>query len=325
MYTTWGKIVWNKMPVLPEDAQQYQNFITERIKALGCLEYDREAVLWHYTTTPGLLGIIESGTIHATQVACLSDSSEIRYAGKLYRDALTELQHKHSEEDDAKQFLSRVLEATAEIPDSPSHGPSRFFVACFSIEEDDLSQWRAYGEPGGENGYALGFRARGLADPYGALLRVNYDKIQHKTIAAEVAEATLRFYREGIEKKRADTAEVWAKEFLEEWINWINRLAPLVKDSCFKDEREFRLVHELNITEFHQIRFKQKETLLSRFLPIGFPAWLEIRAPFLPLVKVMVGPGRHQAITQISVHALLKQMGYGDFPVSLSQRPLQRP
>ncbi len=312
------------MPVLQPDREKYQTFIVDQIKRMGCLEFDPETILWHYTTGPGLLGIIESGTIHATQASCLNDSTEIRYASKLYRDALIELREKKAEDADAQQFLSKVLELTQEDPAAPIHGPSRFFVACFSPQEDDLSQWRAYSDSGGENGYAIGFVARGLNNlPNGAVLRVNYERALHKTVALETAEATLQFFREGIQNKRADTVDRWASEFLVEWQEWISRLAPIAKDDCFQTENEYRIVHELNVTELHQIRFKQKTTLLSRYLPLSFPLWMGTRSPMLPIVKVMVGPGRHQAITQISVKELLKQMGYGNATVSISARPLQ--
>jgi DUF2971 family protein len=313
------------MPVLQPDREKYQAFVYDKVNRLGCLEFDPETILWHYTTGSGLLGIIESGTIHATHVACLNDSTEIRYASKLYRDALIELQEKNAEDADAHLFLNKVLEMTNEDPAIPIHAPSRFFVACFSPQEDDLSQWRAYSDPGGENGYAIGFLARGLFNaPYGTVLRVNYDKELHKIVAVETAEATLGFYREGIQNKRAETAGQWADEFLMVWQELINRLAPLAKDDCFQAEREFRIVHELHVTELHQIRFKQKATLLSRYLPLTFPLWMGTRSPMLPIAKVMIGPGRQQAITRVSVNSLLTQMGYTNIPVSVSVRPLQR-
>jgi hypothetical protein len=59
--------------------------------------------------------------------------------------------------------------------------------------------------------------------------------------------------------------------FLEEWETWVGRLAPVVKDDCFRGEDEVRLVHELNVSELHMIRFQQKATLLSRHLPLAFP------------------------------------------------------
>ena len=60
----------------------------------------------------------------------------------------------------------------------------------------------ANGEPidGGENGYAIGFIAGGLFSRQNSLIvRVNYDEAKHKVVAANVAEATVRFFREGIE------------------------------------------------------------------------------------------------------------------------------
>jgi hypothetical protein len=312
------------MPVLPTDNEKYQAFVIDVVKRLGCVQYDPEAIVWHYTTGDGLLGIIESGSIHATQASCLNDSTEIRYASNLFHDALITLREGMAGEADAHQFLTKVVELSNENPETPIAAPSRFFVSCFSAQEDDLSQWRAYSDPGGENGYAIGFVARGLSDlPNGALLRVNYDKALHKVIARETAEATLQFFRDGMENKRADTVEQWTTEFLIAWQEQINRLAPIAKDDCFQTENEFRIVHELNVTELHQVRFKQKRTLLSRYLPLRFPLWNQVRSPMLPIAKVMVGPGRHQSITEISVNTLLTQMGYGNVPVTRSARPLQ--
>jgi len=313
------------MPVQPADLEKYQAFVIERIKRLGCLEFDPETILWDYTSGPGLLEIIESGTINATQVACLNDSTEVRYAAKLYRDALIEVRTKNAKDPVANKFLTKVLELTQEDPAVPSHAPSRFFVACFSSQEDDISQWRAYADPSGENGYAIGFVARGLNNlPNGAVLRVNYNRELHKTIASEVADATLAFYQEGIENKRSDTEEQWANEFLAAWQEMIGRLAPIAKDDGFQAESEFRIVHELNVTEAHQIRFKQKATLLSRYLALSFPQWMQTRSPMLPIARVMIGPGRQQAVTRVSVNSLLQQMGYANIPISISVRPLQR-
>jgi hypothetical protein len=148
------------MSILPEDRLKYNDFILEQIKELGCLAYDREAIVWHYTTGPGFVGIVESGSLYATQVACLNDSTEIRYALKLYRDALTELREKNAQDTDAQEFLSQVIAMSSDDPSSPSHGPSRFFVTCFSSVEDDLNQWRAYSPLGARTGMLSVFGRR---------------------------------------------------------------------------------------------------------------------------------------------------------------------
>jgi hypothetical protein len=314
------------MPATEQEKYGYQQYIVDRIKVLGCVSYDPEATMWHYTNGSGLIGILESGTIYATQVACLNDSTEVRYASKVYRDAVLELQKKKLDDPVANRFLTKLVDLTQENPAVPVHGPSRFFVSCFSSREDDLSQWRSYGGAGGENGYALGFKARGLNNlPNGALFRVNYDRDAHKRAASEIAEATLRFFLEGLENDHTRTPETWTDDFLAEWNDWISRVGPVVKDDCFRDEDEFRIVHELHAYEFHQIRFSQKATLLSRHLSLSFPIWMQTRYSILPLIKVVIGPGRQQAITQVGVKVLLKQMGYGELEVAISQRPLQRP
>jgi hypothetical protein len=185
-----------------------------------------------------------------------------------------------------------------------------------------LSQWRAY--CGGENGYSIGFRADGLfGNPHSVVARVNYDGQQHEAVANRTAEATVRFFRNGLEKKCADSPSEWADQFLPVWTELISQLAPLVKDEGFKGEKEYRVIHQLQRNELGQIRFKQKATLLSRHLPLIFPHIAAPRFPMLPITEVKLGPTRHKEITRISVDALLTQMGYGPGHVSVSEIPFQ--
>jgi len=210
-----------------------------------------------------------------------------------------------------------------EEPDFPNHAPSAFFVACFSAEEDDLSQWRSYGL--GENGYAIGLRAKNLFGSLNSILvRVNYDKELHEKIASEVAEATVRFFREGVNNKRAATISTWEDEFLAAWDLEITYLAPLVKDPCFKAENEYRIIHVFNTGEIKDLKFIQKETMMARHLPLSLPLGGEAWVPRLPIERVIVGPCRHREITRVSVDTLLRKMGYGTGRVIASKRPFQK-
>src|SRR5262249_51167085 len=143
-----------------------------------------------------LLGIVESGTLYATQVSCLNDSTEIRYAAKLVRDAFINLGADTEEE---KRFLERIIKVIVEEPAAPTNLPSTWFVTCFSKEKDDLSQWRAY--TGGENGYAIAFLAGGFVGRGSLVARVNYDKEQHKQVAENVANSTMLFFKEGLKAR----------------------------------------------------------------------------------------------------------------------------
>jgi len=278
------------MPISPEDVEKkYHPFITERVKALASFQFSNDIVLWHYTTGAGLIGIIESGTLYSTQVSCLNDSSEIRYASSIFKNALLALLPKYSADESVASFLKKYLELIEDEPERPNHAPSLYFVTCFSQQEDDLTQWRSY--CGGENGYAIGFAASNLfGNPNSTLVRVNYNRTTHEKIAAEIAEATVDFFCDGLNNKRAERPEKWAEEFLTFWDPSITRLAPLVKDPGFAAENEYRIVHELQKLELKDMKILQKKTMMSRHLPLSFPAGPEAWVPRLPLKKVIVGP-----------------------------------
>jgi hypothetical protein len=311
------------MPVTPKENQRYGELVSEKATQIGLFDFPENQIVWHYTDGPGLLGIIESGTIHATQVAFLNDRNETKYATDLFKREIENLVKENEANPTASKFLNRVLEYIKEDPTSPTHGTSKFFVACFSGEEDDLSQWDRYGK---KNGYAIGFHARGLwREPTSTIYKVVYDKSRQVKVAQELAQATLQFYLEGLTNDTSRDPNTWAEEFFPAWDEWTYKLAPLAKDPKWRAENEFRLVHELKFSEFHEVRFRQCETMLARYLPLKTPLWARRRIPILPIAKIIIGPsGTQPTFTRISVALLLQQMGYPDIPIELSQVSLQR-
>jgi hypothetical protein len=305
------------MPILPGEYQKYQNFVEEQAKRLQAFEVSKDQILWHYTTGNGLLGIIESGTLYSTQVSCLNDSTEVRYGSNVLREALLELFRERAIEDPQRmEFVQRYTEASAENPSIPSHAGSHWFVTCFSRDGDDLSQWRAYS--GGEDGYAIGFRASDLMGRNGPLVRVNYDAEQHKAVAKEIASATSQFFLEGLEARGATSEHEWTMEFFPVWSQTTDQLSPLVKHPKFGSEEEYRIVHRLDISELGRLKFRQRSTLMARHLPLNFTSF-----PLLPIAEVRVGPSRHKEITRISIDTLLRQKGYPTGLVTSSEVPFQ--
>jgi hypothetical protein len=330
------------MPISNEDRQKYIDFIQEQVNLLQSLDIKGDTALWHYTTGESLLNIIESGKLFATQVSCLNDSTEIRYGSKLLRDSLLSVRTTKQLPLEESHLLERLIKGLVDEPDTPSHAPSPWFVTCFSERRDDLSQWRAYS--GGENGYAIGFLAGGFFNRQNSLVvRVNYHENTHKQVAANVAETTFRFFREGLdsgrmftampiapiggytpEKERELKAKAWADEFLPEWEQWVSRLAPMMKDPSFHDEHEYRIVHQLQVSELPELRYRQKQSLMSRHLPMIYPvAGAATESRRLPVHEILVGPSRHKEISAVSVKTFMGQKGYAHVPVSVSKIPFQ--
>jgi hypothetical protein len=305
------------MEITLEENEKYRRFVSDVAREMSVFEFGRDDIVWHYTNGAGFLGILQSSTLFASQVSCLNDTTETKYATDLYKKAVAELIQERNEDQDAIGFLNKVLDYVKEEPDSPTHGTSKFFVTCFSGDEDELTQWDRYAKP---NGYAIGFYVRGLwREASSQIYRVTYDPQKQLAAAKKIATATLDFYREGLIGDRLDDPEEWGKLFFAAWDEWVYKLAPLAKDKKWQSENEFRLVHELKVSEFPNVRFAQKPKMMTRYLALDTPAWVKRRAHLLPIAKVWIGPGNHAAFSKISVQLLLEQMGYTAVPVKTTK------
>jgi Protein of unknown function (DUF2971) len=308
------------MPVTQEETKKYFEFVQEQVKLLNGMDIDGTQTVWHYTTGDALINIVQSGSLYSTQVSCLNDSTEVHYGETLLREAFLEIQ-KQSHPEEETELLKQLIDDSA--PEGQkAHPPSDFFVTCFSSDKDDLSQWRAYG--GGENGYALAFGVGGFFNRGTTIVvRVNYKKELHISLAARAAKATLEFFREGLEARKGQDTSEWPKEFRAEWFRVLGKLAPMVKDPAFKGENEYRIVHTFIQSELKHLRFRQKQSLMSMHLPLVFPPATDVRSTGLPILEVMVGPSRHKETSRLSALVLLQQAGYFNVPVTMSDIPFQ--
>lgn len=208
-------------------------------------------------------------------------------------------------------------------PVNPNHVALPYFVTCFSELEDDLSQWRAYG--GGENGYAIGFRTGSLAGiPSCFLARVTYyETAKHKHLLEEVAVATLSFYKEGLAEYGTSESERWTNDFLAAWDLAITQIAPLFKHSAFAGEKECRLVKGYLGHELPDLHFIQKNSMLTRHLPIRPQSAARESSYRLPIERILIGPCRYPHVSRISIGTLLQQCGFDSSKVSISANPFQ--
>ena len=139
--------------------------------------------LLHYTSVAGLLGILESQSLHATHSAFLNDSTEIslflerRLATVLESGIRAELaadpelqvlpQFARNREE-ADGVVTRYAKEMAEAIQTTTHRFNEPYLVCFSAPANQrvrsdglLSQWRGYGKDGG---YALVFDALKLEE-----------------------------------------------------------------------------------------------------------------------------------------------------------------
>ncbi len=296
--------------------EHYFPFVLSLLNKLDCMP-DPEQILWHYSTSAGLIGIVESGTIFATQVSCLNDSTESRYFSMNFRTALAERLGSINDESTSR-FVKKYMELLQDDDTTPILADLPYFVTCFTPLEDDIGHWKGYS--GGENGYAIGVRTKDLYGPeYSLVGRVNYDSRVHTAIVEEAALKTVEYYTEGRQLGLAN----WDDLFLAVWNSALTQLIPFVKDPGFATEKEVRLVHYLQESEIPDLKVLARRTLMSQHLPMRFGASKE--KPRFPIAKVIVGPGRHRQISHRSVSTLLRNNGYPSDLVVASERPFQGP
>lgn len=123
------------------------------------LQGDPPEIIYHYTNADGLVGIVSSGSLWATDLRFVNDASELDHALKSMEAAIERARGRFTSPTQAN-LLDRLDDAVGHREMFPSvHSVS------FSANGDLLSQWRAYGGDGG--GYAIGFASFDLRPDFG--------------------------------------------------------------------------------------------------------------------------------------------------------------
>jgi hypothetical protein len=297
--------------ITDEDLSAYEVWCTPHVVAFNPVP---TSPLYHYTTGNGLIEIIKSGELWSTQVACLNDSSELLYPIEFLRTKVREkLKSSIATE---VEFLLKNIDAGLTEPKIATEGR---FIACFSEDGDDLSQWRAYG--GGEGGYAIEFDAqylRQLPEPHKVTIlgKVEYDKSKQSLFFDDVLENAIRFFLDGLQKKRASGIDEWTSEFLSYWASLVIMFAPYIKHPRFSGEREWRLVYHFQDEAIPRMRYLQRGSMMTQHVPLRL--MISDGNPRLPITGIVVGPCRHKEISRISVGDLLRTYEYSDKDVLVS-------
>jgi hypothetical protein len=285
-------------------------------------------ILYHYTDAAGLKGIVESGVLRATHIAFMNDASEYLHASSLL------LEHVKLEKARATDplRLSVLAEMEKWIATRPEGG-APYFVACFSAKENSLNQWRAYGR--GEGGFSIGFDGQGLSaqvlkTAIGFIAPAIYDQDEQAKMIRAVLDWVLDEYprvaRRHAAAEQDEHRSAWTHMML--WM--VAAVAPMMKNSAFFEEEEWRLIHLTHSQA--SVRFLPKPTGLVPFveLKLGIPqsgapdqiALLGRNLPDrLPIKVLWSGPGRATDTSLLAGRTLLEQCGYDGVRLAASKIP----
>lgn len=290
-----------------------------------CVQADLQVtpeVLWHYTTAEGLLGIVKSGKIRASQSVFLNDAQELTYGIDLFFEVLAAYDKGHLRTETAEWIDKWASGESGSVLRQWLQRNAVPFVACFCAEGDLLSQWRAYGETGG---YALGFScppAQAWVQSAGhglSLRRVVYERDDQESQIRAVVKALSELLDKAPQDGHTQT------EFVRNLVDAIGLVGAYCKDPAFKEEHEWRIIYQrLEDPDPFDLQFRTSGNILVPYveLPLTVPVGNEAGTGRLPISHVRVGPNVDAALGQLGAGAVLREKGY-EAVVSASGAPLR--
>lgn len=280
-------------------------------------------VLFHYTSMEGLLSIAESGRIRATHIRYLNDWSE---AETLWGLVLKRLQERRDSANSAERTrLSEIIDlARARRPPSD-------FVASFSEEGDDLSQWRSYCP--GQAGFSIGFsstslRSQWVSDPVGGqpsfvgakLLRVAY---LSKTNMSEIDRAIDDGLQLGAQLHggMGFFGPISGQQAVSAWFSVI---APSYKDLAYSAEREWRIVVSKPHKPMPGQRFRAGKSTVIPYVEVELNRDLDFKLSEEHMIrKVFVGPTPSPDLSLEALRSFFLAKGHPEVFVERSAIPFR--
>lgn len=190
--------------------------------------------IFHYTTSAGLLGILEAREFWVHKYDYMNDPGEMKYSAVIVSEALLACLGNVS-----APFMKKVIKWLAkEVCIYPEKDAVDFFVLSFSEKGDDLDAWRAYGDNG--KGVALGVRA-------GASIGVDHEYV--RKVLYEVSEIRVLVSRQviAVESMLNDLLGFCSEQVIAEEMLWYYLdFCVQIKHSAYMYEKEYRLVRSLN-------------------------------------------------------------------------------
>jgi hypothetical protein len=268
------------------------------------------AAVYHYTDAAGLLGILDSGALWATDYRYLNDSSELRYIFDLAGQAAESQLRSGDHSPLTQAFLEYVSTS------SPPYGDTVYYLCCFSESDNSLSQWRAYG---GRQGFSIGFPGdivfkpdlMGVPARQGqtaaiTLLKVDYRIERHTEYATSLIQELIRLC-EGAHMQSYADAALAISHVTPFYFGQLERASYRFKHPDFSDEREWRLVSWGEQTEYFRVG-----TTLTPYAKFRLfsASHFNPNDQGLPLVAVRHGPTALPDETRLAIDRLLRSRGY---------------
>lgn len=279
---------------------------------------ERPRDLYHYSSCSGILAIVSSRQLWASDIDSLNDAKEQLHAVDVMAHSIENFLFRAGRQGgDVSGRVARKL-----FDSGMGRKALGNCVCSFSEQGDLLSQWRAYGADG--RGISIGFNSNLLERDFIAagfrLGKVIYSyDLQYKLCNSFINEAFPGFDWSIEVEEIPDAVLLKIEKFL-------NYFGAFFKHSAFADEREWRAVSGENHLYSDDWRFRATQRGLASYIEVPLPSVFSreseaIGQEFQPHFGFTTGPKVRPKPTHNILQAITYQIlgkGYG---VSLSGAP----
>ena len=290
---------------------------------------DPPAILYHYTAADGLLGMLQSHQIWATNVRFMNDRSELDYGINLVGRVFEEDQFVSKLPQQDRPAFAKKKAAIRSMLDDVEKRTTHFAIS-FCEKANLLSQWRGYGQSG--SGFALGLQTNRLrefiAEPRPnvrpeefvavILRRVIYDKHAQEHFVRSWIRAiakSIRFDR----RVKLPTQTQFPYTVLDTVLNrLLYECLVCFKHPGFHEEEEWRLIQQGRVgdKDVTRVDFRTRSGRIVSYTPLTFRSTAEKRQPkrgdvnALPVVAITYGPTLDPGGSERALRAFLASRGY---------------
>ena len=247
----------------------------------------------HYTNQKGMMSIVSSETLWATNIKYLNDAHEFQHAIDLITELIASLVF-NQEKSLYKQFLEYTSAITEKIKTLDDSRSSSVFTISFTEETDLLSQWRGYCSD--NNGFCLKidvdgvYRSARKSFPSANLLNCVYDEAQKRSVIQKLMDK--HWYRFA-ELKLAKHKDKVISELATEVVI----LASYFKHPSFSEEKEMRIVIFLEDASHTSLNFREGQ--------FSIVPYIELPASRKLIDEIIIGPCSNKKLSKRSLIAFL--------------------
>jgi hypothetical protein len=257
--------------------------------------------MYHYTTFSGLLGIVGSGSLWASDIRYMNDSAELNHMVTLIREEVDQrISLGHQNPKLLNQFLDWIAGRVT--------NGHMLFAGSFRANGNLLSQWRGYSELG--KGVSIGFEpnqiitcARQQSFMVGKCI---YDSTRQRQLIHQIVDFVedLAASSCGLHGCRDDL--VFAEVF-EKVESDLLRIAAVLKHPSFQEEEEWRIVSPV-ITDFKDpsVHYREGTSMLVPFFEFSLVA---PKAQKPQIQHIFLGPTPNISLSMSSLSMYLAKEG----------------